>query len=220
MENQKTVKDLIKDAEASIEDVIKFVTAKHIEFEERFGLLKDSTAKNKKIDPQKCALVSAMYSTLADGYLMEYEIAAARLTALQEAYDAWETARTPVAQAEMKKNGEHVTVKAIQSKVAALYAPDYTEWQSNLREAKINKDLLEKRLGIIHDTRYTLNAVALLRSTWDQPGSQYVSDNVLNEADKDMGPSMETESGTTGDPTPPEQTVSVPGVPPPPPPPQ
>jgi hypothetical protein len=187
------VKDAIETINTEMADLLNYFKEKHEEFVDKFTILEDirtkeSGNKYKKIDPNKLILVLANYVNLADWYLTEFETATTYLMKFEEAYNRWYGPCAAYAEKEMRTNKEHVTQATIKTKVALLWPDDFKEWELNLQKAKSDKTALEKRLAIIHDARYALNTLSLLRPIWDEStrGDRPASPAVVDAADERM----------------------------------
>jgi len=183
----------ISEVDASLENLIKHIKEKHEEFEMKFNVLYEIKNKNDpdavvNINLNRIKLVLADYPKLASWYLGQFEIANTRLKRTEEKYSQWYGPRAKYAEQEMKNKKEHITQATIKTKVAILYRDEYVEWQDKLAEIQSDKDMLEKRLGIIHDARYTLNALSILRPIWSEAtrGDSPVDADTLNAADAEM----------------------------------
>jgi len=190
---EKTVKEIIAEVDESIEGYIKYLKEKHEEFETKFNVLKEiksqvGTNQIKTINPDRLILVCADYPNIADWFLTEYGIVTKRLTEMEEVYVKWYGPRANYAETEMQKNKEHITQATIKTKVSILYATEYKDWQNELLKMKVDKEMLKERLKIIHDARYSLNTLSILRPIWDVAtrGDAPVDANMIDAADNEM----------------------------------
>ena len=115
----------------------------------------------------------------------------------------------------MKAAKEHVTLKSIEQKVALLWPQDYGKWKDELLKASLNKDLLERRMQLVHDSRYTFQTTSGLRDMWQdsynvsKAGHRGMSIDGPQDLEKAVEESDRVNNNEGG-----------PTVPPPPPPPQ
>jgi hypothetical protein len=161
---------IINQMDAELTPLLKFISDKHVEFEARFNLMTRMKEKDGSmsvtVNPNRVLEVCATYPSLYSWYLTEFQIAKTRHTALEEAYSVWFARKKIAVEQRMKISKDHMTQKAIEQNVGIEFPDEYKQWQDQLLKASTAKELLEKRLDIIHAARYSLSTTQSLRDLW------------------------------------------------------